>query len=883
MKFSFLSMFGAAALGSLALLSGCGGGGSSASGGGLTPDPDPAEIPAKLGRLRVNVESGHAVLMAPDGRAFVTGAGASVVSSGIKLDSAERSRYYFGLFLTPLAIGGLGSSTRILMENVTAGQANPTDLKPYHQVSTHAGIAGISGASSGPRGVGTLSSPRHVRVISDEIIGTELAFADSTRVGKISPNGSISYLVSLAGTITDLHVDDMSFIWATLSNHTIARVHRDTGAVTIIGSPGVSGHVAGTGATARFNAPRALGKDFVLDANGFRAMNFSTSSVQLASGSVSSGYNSVVAREGASELFAASYFGTNAASNNVAGLTTSGTLLPPMAIGVAGSTDGRGNVARFSGPADLDQREETLFVADTLNHRVRQIRSLGADLKANSLGYFAQTIAGGAIGSADGLGSEAQFSSPSGICVASSGRIFVADTGNHTIRMVSPRLRLPTLPDVGGTVSTEPVLFPRVDGIEFWPGPDGVLNPVFRAEGSGSTIGLVYIAILPEGTNTFEADLSYIVADQFYAAIPAVQNPAGTDVVGSARTAVRTVAGRPGLSGFADGAGAAAAFGIALATEYGDGALFVADEANGVIRTRDEFGVYRTIIGDPFNTSTTPVNGNGTVEAGSPSDLAVSLNGRTIWWVDRVAHVVRKAVYDSTVGPITNRLAWTTTTLYGSPGTPGDAAGTGATARLNGPRGISIDSTGSNLYVADTGSHRIKRFLAEGGPLVVLAGSGAAGSANAAGTAASFNGPQDLTVGPAGDVFVADTLNRTIRRITPGGSVSLLAGQTGAGFLQDGANGAAARFHTPSSIACDATGMLYVVDQRVGMAVRRVSPTGQTRTVAGLSATNTTTDGWGSTATFGLGVTRVTLLPTGPLLVANGPVLREVHAVVDGS
>lgn len=884
MKPISFSILGLAAFGGLTLLVGCGGGGAASSGGGPAPEPDPVGAPAKIGRLRVNVESGHAVLMEPDGRAFVTGAGARLNFSSVKLDAAERSRYIFFLELSPRLFGAAATKGRIVFENVSAGQASATDVRPYHQVTTFAGITGTSGNASGPKGVGTLSSPRHVQVLSSGDLVTELAFADSSRVGKVSSTGSVSYLATMPATITDLHVDGFGSMWVTLTNHTIAKINPDTGAVTVIGSPGVAGHVAGTGTTARFDSPRAIGADFVLDGNGFRSMNFSTSTVQLSSGTIAGGYGNLVARDGGSGLFAASYFGSNPTTSTVAGLNTTGGVLPAMSTSIAGSTDGRGNVARFNGPVGVDQLGETIYVADTLNHRIRQIRSLGEDLTTNSQGYFAQTVAGSTVGSADGLGSSAQFSSPNGICVASSGRIFVADTGNHTIRQITPTTRLPGFPDVGGTVSTEPVLFPRMNGMEFWPGPDGTLNPAFNVESSSGDIGLIYVAILPEGTNTFEADVAFLTEDAYYAALSGVLNPPGTDVAGSPRVAVRTVAGRPGVAGYSDGAGAAAAFGSALGTAFGDGGdLFVADEANGVIRIKDEFGVFRTIIGDPFNTSTTPVNGNGTVEAGSPTDLAVASDSRTIWWVDRLAHVVRRAVYDPLAGPITSRTAWTTTTLYGSPGTPGDATGTGATARLNGPRGIELDSSGSTLYVADTGAHRIKRFLAGGGPLAVLAGSGAAGSANAVGTAASFNGPQDLAVGPAGDVFVADTLNRTIRRVTPGGSVSLLAGQTGAGFLQDGASGPNARFHTPSSIACDATGMLYVADQRVGMVVRRVSPSGQTVTVAGLSATNTTTDGWGSTSTFGLGTTRLTILPTGAILVANGPVLREVHTVVDGS
>ena len=151
----------------------------------------------------------------------------------------------------------------------------------------------------------------------------------------------------------------------------------------------------------------------------------------------------------------------------------------------------------------------------------------------------------------------------------------------------------------------------------------------------------------------------------------------------------------------------------------------------------------------------------------------------------------------------------------------GFADGDGTAARFNTPSGLALDLAG-NLYVADTGNHAIRKVTPLG-RVSTVAGTGIAGFHDGAGTQAQFNGPIGVAVDAHGNVYVADTYNDRIRRIDPHGQVSTLAGGDRPGNL-DGV-GAAARFDTPTALAVDAQGIVWVADTH-NNAIRRVAPDG---------------------------------------------------------
>jgi sugar lactone lactonase YvrE len=184
-------------------------------------------------------------------------------------------------------------------------------------------------------------------------------------------------------------------------------------------------------------------------------------------------------------------------------------------------------------------------------------------------------------------------------------------------------------------------------------------------------------------------------------------------------------------------------------------------------------------------------------------------------------------------------------TLAGS-GAFGTADGTGTAAQFNNPSGVACDGSG-NVYVADNSSNRIRKIVAATGVVTTLAGSGAFGSADGTGTAASFNTPNSVACDGSGNVYVADLNNQRIRKIVAAtGVVTTLAG-TG-GYL-DG-TGTAAQFRYPSGVACDGSGNVYVADGGNNRIRKIVAATGIVTTLAG--STSGYLDGTGTAARFDL-------------------------------
>jgi len=158
----------------------------------------------------------------------------------------------------------------------------------------------------------------------------------------------------------------------------------------------------------------------------------------------------------------------------------------------------------------------------------------------------------------------------------------------------------------------------------------------------------------------------------------------------------------------------------------------------------------------------------------------------------------------------------------------GQYADTGGAAQFYSPYGVAVDSTG-NVYVADSGNQRIRK-VTPGGVVITLAGWGTLGFADGTGAAAQFNNPNGVAVDSTGNVYIGDTGNQRIRKVTPGGVVSTLAGSGVMGFA-DG-TGAAAKFNYPKGVAVDSTGNVYVADSG-NQRIRKVTPGGVVSTLAG--------------------------------------------------
>jgi streptogramin lyase len=201
--------------------------------------------------------------------------------------------------------------------------------------------------------------------------------------------------------------------------------------------------------------------------------------------------------------------------------------------------------------------------------------------------------------------------------------------------------------------------------------------------------------------------------------------------------------------------------------------------------------------------------------------------------------------------PFTYQPTSQLSTFTGSPtGISGSVDGVGTAARFNFPDGIAVDAQ-NDIYVTDTLNRKIRK-ITPAGSVTTFAGSGVQGSADGIGTVAQFSLPRGVTVDPQGNVYVADSNNDNIRKITPAGVVSTFAGngnpQGGfsAGFA-DGI-GTAARFDFPHDIAVDAQGNIYVADA-FNYCIRKITPAGLVSTFAG-SGIPGSADGVGKAAQF---------------------------------
>jgi len=290
---------------------------------------------------------------------------------------------------------------------------------------------------------------------------------------------------------------------------------------------------------------------------------------------------------------------------------------------------------------------------------------------------------------------------------------------------------------------------------------------------------------------------------------------------------VSTIAGVAGTTGSSNGTGSAALFntpgGIALSNT---GNIIVADTGNDTIRQVTPAGVVTTIAG----TAGVPGNTN-TSDFDTPSNVTVDGSGN-IYVADASNNAIRKITLNGTT--------WTVSTL---------AKNSRHGTTINEPSGVAVDGSG-NVYVADAGNNVILK-ITSGGSVSIFAGTGTAGSANGAGASAEFNVPADVAVDSAGNVYVADTNNQTIRKITTAGgvtTVTTIAGTAGAYGSNDGV-GSNARFNSPSGVRLDAAGNVYIADTN-NQTIRMLTPAGVVTTLAGSAGNFGSTDGIGSAARF---------------------------------
>jgi hypothetical protein len=667
------------------------------------------------------------------------------------------------------------------------GSINPNGISTnaLFQYSTNPTISAVVTTLAGD---GWFNSPTGEAVDS----AGNLYVADTTNdtIDKVTPGGVVTILAGTAGQAgsTDgtgaaarfrdpsgVAVDSAGNVYvADTTNDTIRKITPAGVVTTLAGSPLQRAYADGTGAAARFTDPSGVAVDgagnvYVADTTNDTIRKITpggvvttlagtprvTGSADGTGAAARFNFPYGVAVDSAGNVYVAD-------SNNdtIRKITPAGvvTTLAGTA-GVTGSGDGTGAAAQFNDPSSVAvDAAGNVYVADSNNDTIRKIMPAGV----------VTTLAGtaGQAGSTNGTGAAAEFNDPQGVAVDSAGNVYVADSNNDTIRKITP----------AGVVTT-------------LAGTPGVAGSVDSAASTGAAAEFNFLS----GAAVDGAGNVYVAAND---AIDKI-TPAGV---------VTILAGTPGVSDSADGTGAAAQFGISTV---------VAVDAAGNVYVMDSSGGFDNITdaGDETIRKITPA-GVVTTLAGSAVQRAyVNGTGAAARFYDLGGAALDAAgnlyVADfDTIREITP--AGVVTTLAGSPGQVGSADGTGAAAEFNDPTGVAVDAAG-NVYVADTGNDTIRK-ITPAGVVTTLAGTaGVAGRTDGTGAAARFNDPTDVAVDSAGNVYVADYGNDTIREITPAGVVTTLAGTPGVTGSADGI-GAAAEFSGPSGVTVDSAGNLYVTD-----------------------------------------------------------------------
>jgi sugar lactone lactonase YvrE len=309
------------------------------------------------------------------------------------------------------------------------------------------------------------------------------------------------------------------------------------------------------------------------------------------------------------------------------------------------------------------------------------------------------------------------FDSPTGVAVDAAGNIYVADYGNDLIRKIN----------LAGLVSTL-----AGTGVQGQINATGILASFSRPTGIAlDAAGNLYVA--DAGNNLIRKITQAGV----------VTTLAGGDTTG-------TVNGQGSTASFFD------PLGVAL---DGSGNVYVADAGNNLIRMITPAGVVSTLAGNG-----NVVTDNGTLSANSfnnPTGVAADAAGNVY-----VANYLNNNILEvNPAGVVTN---------FAGDGQAGFADGAAASAEFYYPNNLAIDAA-KNIYVSD-GVNDLIRKMTPDGTVSTFAGSGEAGAVDSTGTAASFNGPAGLAVDAKGNVYVADSNNNLIRKITPAGVVSTIAG-----------------------------------------------------------------------------------------------------------
>jgi sugar lactone lactonase YvrE len=767
------------------------------------------------------------------------------------------------------------------------------DFRAQSQVSTIAG-GNQSGNANGAANSAGFNTPVGVCAAGNGVVYVVDYFGHDVR--KIS-NGFVSTLAGSGtaggangiGTAATFNTPygvavnpvDGALIVTEVGGNRVRRVTTD-GRVTTIAGSGTASEGDGVGTGATFNGPSGLavsstGIIYVTDyyGNTVRKITFSggdpklptSYTVQTIAGTTAAGSSDGVGGaagfnkpSGVAVGSDGNLFVADQANNSIRRVSSIGEVVTIAGTGTGSSVDGPGNTATFNAPRGITIVNNAVIVSERLGNRLRQITvaNNGLASSATASGYQVATIAGaGQSGGTDGRGDTATFNAPLLISADPSGNVFVGDSGN-TIREVTPisgffPIGIPT-----GSASSAPVSLSNPDGqIPSTAGPTPYLTYTTTLASGATSNVRNWNFVVPAGVTAFEFTAT-VEADS-----SALTPPEGAVGIGSTKVNVRTLTGGASNLGFLNGPLSIARFnGPEYLALDAAGDLFTGDNYNSAVRLVSASGMVSTVAGTGFASG--DVNGYGAAARfTNVSAVAATADGNTVFICDTGNYKIKRAAFLG--GDRTNPNNWYVTTIAGT-GTAGGNSSLqrGDSATFNIPVGLAMDS-GGNLYVSEYSGNRLKRIVFTGGDpsaaanyeVTLLAGDTSSVSPiggdtdSPSASSARFNHPNQIAIDASDNIYVADSSNHRIRVVTVDGVVTTLAGgvsgDTPSGTYVDG-TGPAAHFITPSGVAIDSSGLIYVADSSDNH-IRCITKAGVVTTLAGTGGVGAS-DGLGNVATF---------------------------------